>query len=363
MAKSKNSPKNGGYTPRGSGLSKTFMKDMKSYSFLIEYANNEANGLDVQLRGEYINIYYKGGNLIKLSGRKSYVFDENYFYLPKKGDLCMTDIDRLCHPDFMIKKGESKALMMLQEGELLAKRDQAIEIKNRITRQRDEIVDRLRNCDSLESVGAVVEEMKETMDKWYAQLVNIGKRKEEVGERTIQHYISLQNKKFDEMTDFVVLDIEYAISANAPYANEEDRDKQPRIDILAIEKATGQIFVMELKYGMKSVDGEASTKKHYDDFCKTVGDDNKWKSFLKDIEILLKVKQDYGIIRQDIKIKDCKPQFAFIMKKEAETDEEAFMKHMEDEGISDIHTIYLPVGIDCENRACEGYKLSKAFMK
>ena len=74
MAKSKNSPKNGGYTPRGSGLSKTFMKDMKSYSFLIEYANNEANGLDVQLRGEYINIYYKGGNLIKLSGRKSCVF-------------------------------------------------------------------------------------------------------------------------------------------------------------------------------------------------------------------------------------------------------------------------------------------------
>ena len=78
---------------------------------------------------------------------------------------------------------------------------------------------------------------------------------------------------------------------------------------------------------------------------------------------MLKVKQDYGIISKDIKIKDSKPQFAFIMKKEAETDEEAFMKHMEDEGISDIHTIYLPVGIECENQVCEEYKLSNVFMK
>ncbi len=359
----KNSSKNGGYTPRGSGLAKNFMKDMKSYPFLIEYANNEANGLDVQLRGEYINIYYKGGNLIRLSGRKSCFFDKNYFYLPKKGDLCMTDIDRLCHPDFEIKKRDSKVLRRMQEDELRAKHNQAIEINNRITCQRDEIVNRLMKCDSVESVEAIVEEMKETMDKWYAQLVSIGQRKEEFGERTIQHYISLQNKKFDDRTDFIVLDIEYAISANAPYANMENRDKQPRMDILAIEKATGQVFVMELKYGMKSVDGAASAKKHYDDFRNTVGHDNKWNLFLKDIEILLKVKQENSIISPDVKIKNSKPRFAFIMKKETETDEKAFMKHIEDEELSNIPTIYLPVGVGFENRACEWYKLSKAFMK
>ena len=353
----------GDYAPRGSGLSKNFMKNMKSYHSLIEYANNEANGLDVQLRGQYINIYYKGGNLIKLSGLQSCVFDENYFYLPEKNDLRMTDIERLCSSDYKAKKAKSKALKNLQGDELEAKRKQAISIKEEIKGQRNEIVNRLKACDNLESVSAVVEEMKDTMDKWYANLVRNGIRNDNVGERTIQHYISLQNKKFYEKTDFVVLDIEYAISANAPYANEQNRESHPRIDILAIEKATGQIYVMELKYGMNAVEGKAGVKEHYDDFLLTVGKDGKWESFLNDVKILLKAKQNYGIISKDIKIKDSKPQFAFIMKKQTETDEEAFMKYLKENNLSQIPTIYLPIEKNKENPTSEEYKLSNASMK
>ena len=255
------------------------------------------------------------------------------------------------------------ALKNLQGDELEAKRKQAISIKEEIKGQRNEIVNRLKACDNLESVSAVVEEMKDTMDKWYANLVRNGIRNDNVGERTIQHYISLQNKKFYEKTDFVVLDIEYAISANAPYANEQNRESHPRIDILAIEKATGQIYVMELKYGMNAVEGKAGVKEHYDDFLLTVGKDGKWESFLNDVKILLKAKQNYGIISKDIKIKDSKPQFAFIMKKQTETDEEAFMKYLKENNLSQIPTIYLPIEKNKENPTSEEYKLSKASMK
>ena len=363
MAKRKLNVEIGNYDPRGSKLSNNFMKKMKSYPFLIEYANNEANGLDVQLRGDSINIYYQGGSLIRLSGTQSCKFDENYFYLPKKGDLRMTDIKRLCHPNFRIKKEESKALKNLEDKVLMVIRQQANKIQNDIIRKRDALVHRLKECDSLESVGVVVEEMKKTMDDWKTRLVHNGIRKEVVGERTVQHYISLHNKKFGEKTDFVVLDIEYAISTNASYAKEFEREKQPRIDILAIEKDTGQIYTMELKYGMKSVGGEASAKKHYDDYLMTVGKDSKWRSFLNDVNILLKAKQDYGIISKDLTIKDSKPVFAFVMKKEIESDEESFRNHLKETELSHIPTLYLPVEKDYETPSIDGHKLSKDFIK
>lgn len=363
MAKRKLNVEIGNYDPRGSKLGNNFMKKMKSYPFLIEYANNEANGLDVQLRGDSINIYYQGGSLIRLSGTQSCKFDENYFYLPEKGDLRMTDIKRLCHPDIRVKIKESRALKNLKPEAILVLRQQSIEIQNDIIQKRDKLVHRLKECDSLESVGVVVEEMKKTMDDWKTRLVHNGIRKEVTGERTIQHYISLHNKKFDEKTDYLVLDIEYAISTNAFYAKEKDREKQPRIDILALEKTTGQIYVMELKYGMKSVGGEASAKKHYDDYLMSVGDDKKWSSFLKDIKILLKAKQDRGIVSKELKIKDSKPVFAFIMKKEIESDEETFRNHLKEAGLSHIPTLYLPVEKDYETPSIDGHKLSKDFIK
>jgi len=389
MAKRKLNVVIGKYDPRGSKLGEHFMSEMQSYPYLIEYANNEANGLDVQLRGNYINIYYKGGNLIDLSGKQVCGFDENYFYLPEKNGLRMTDIERLCHPDFKTKKGDSKALKEVDGDKLLALREEAIAIKNYIAGQRDELVDLLKSCNSVESVGVIVEKMKTTMDNWKDRLTKNGIRKSVVGERTVQHYISLQNKKFDEKTDFLVLDLEYAISTNAVYAMEtaeNDRENQPRIDILAIEKGTGQVYVMELKYGMKSVEGDASAEIHYNDFLASVGDDSKcnsvfekyqvissdyerkyaekskWEVFLEDVKILLKSKQDNGIIDKDIKIVNSKPKFAFIYKKEEVSDDKSFEKYLE-KLPHHIPTLYLPCEKEPENPSVLGYKLSKEYIK
>ena len=108
MAKRKLNVVIGEYDPRGSKVSK--MTGLKSYPFIMQYAKEESNGLDIQLRGRYINIYYKGGNLLKLSGMDTCEFDKNYFYQPDKGSLRMTDIERLCHSNYVNKAKKSKYL-------------------------------------------------------------------------------------------------------------------------------------------------------------------------------------------------------------------------------------------------------------
>jgi hypothetical protein len=275
----------------------------------------------------------------------------------------MTDVERLCHSDYITKAGESKYLKSKTHEELKSLHKEASDIMQELTSNNKQIINQLKASDTFESTAEVLEKMKETMDKWKKRLAANDIRKSEIGERTVQHYISLQNKQFNDKTDFLVLDLEYAISTNASYAKEIEREKQPRIDILAIEKATGQVYVMELKYGMKSVDGEASAKKHYDDYLATGGNDSKWKSFIEDVKILLQAKKNLLIVDKEVNIADKKPIFAFIMKKEQEADEMDFAEHLVNNHLSHIKTIYLPVEKNYDNPSSDGHKLTKSYMK
>jgi hypothetical protein len=114
---------------------------------------------------------------------------------------------------------------------------------------------------------------------------------------------------------------------------------------------------------MKSVDGEASAKKHYDDYLATVGNDSKWKSFIEDVKILLQAKKNLLIVDKEVNIADKKPIFAFIMKKEQEADEMDFAEHLVNNHLSHIKTIYLPVEKNYDNPSSDGHKLTKSYMK
>lgn len=351
----------GNYIPRGRGLGDDFMKDLKSYQYIMEYASNPQNGLDIQLRGKYINIYYAGGNLLKLSGTNICEFDENYFYLPTSDDLRMTDIERLCSVDYIGKTGKSKALKGLDEITLKEKHKVAVQIKEDLKEERDEIIGKLAKCSNYEETSRVLEKMKGIMSNWKKK----NGRKQEIGERLVQHYLSLNNKYFDADTDFIVLDIEYAISSNARYAKEEKREQQPRMDIIAIEKGTGQLYVMELKYGLDAADGDAGIKDHYDDYLASVGADEKWQYFWDDINVLLKAKLDfiYGDEGNYIILKKSKPCFAFVLKEKKEGDETAFRQKLEDNKLTFVPTIYLPKEKDYNNPSVVGHKLSKRYIK
>ena len=50
---------------------------------MLEVINND-NDLDVQIRKDYLNIYYKGGNIAKVNSENSIEFDKFYFYLETK---------------------------------------------------------------------------------------------------------------------------------------------------------------------------------------------------------------------------------------------------------------------------------------
>lgn len=334
----------GKYDVRGTGLSEKFMHRVGSYKYIMEYASDAQNGLDIQLRGDCINIYYEGGSLLKLSGQSCIYLDKNYFYQPNKIATRITDIERLCKKDYKELAKKSKHLRTHAENPtvLESMRKDALDITAEIKHKRDEIISRLKKCTTYRDTSNVLEEIKLTMHRWKANLVVNGIRDNVAGERTVQHYISLYNKDTNKNSNFVVLDIEYSISTNAIYAKENEREKQPRIDIIAIEKKTGQLYVMELKYGMHSVDGDAGIRKHYDDYLQSVGHEDKWQHFVKDIKALLKAKKDIKAVDKGIFIKDDKPIFAFIMKCKDESDVANFKQRLKGNNLESVPTIYLP---------------------
>lgn len=66
-------------------LSNEFMAELKKNSLnpLLKYVKND-NTLDLEIRENYINIYYRGGSLLKVSQKKSrYEFDFDEKYLNK----------------------------------------------------------------------------------------------------------------------------------------------------------------------------------------------------------------------------------------------------------------------------------------
>lgn len=347
----------GCYKPRGKGLSKHFMDGLTCFTEVIRYAKNPKNELDIQLRGGYLDIYYKGGRLLRMRGLSTLDFDEGYFYDPRQYQLRMSDVKKLCDNDYMRKKDKSMVLKNISDSELERMRKIAVGIKKMIKKNRDEVLDKLRNSHCYEDVSSVMGEMKDVMNEWKKSLSQSGIRNSEIGERVVQHYISLFNREYDSEGDFVVLDIEYEISTRAQYANEKGQDKRPRIDVLAVHKGTGQLYVMELKYGMKSVNGDASAKKHYEDYLQTVGYDSKWKYFIEDAKILLSAKQEWGLIDNRVSIIDQKPIFSFIMKCEKPSDKDEFRQHLKSEKMDQIPTIFLPEETDYNNPKVSGHLL------
>lgn len=326
---------NKGYKPRGY-RSDDYMANLPNYNAIIEYAKDPNNELDIQYRDNCINIYYLGGSLLKLKGDGSMEFDEHYYYPPSK-KFPISHIEALIDNDFskINKSGQ------LSEDDLKKKRQEAEQIYERIKSSRDNDLNRLRSAKK-EDVGQILSEMKGVMKNWKGC-----KSRNAVDERTVQHYISLFNKEFASGSDFIVIDLEYELSGRSAYRIPKHqmgaKKGQPRIDIVAIEKSTGQLYVLELKYGLKSTKGKAGVVEHYNDYLNSVGADDKWEEFWEDINFLVEVQKKDNVLSETVLLRKSKPVFGFVYKPEKTEDEcEEFNQILVENNLSSIMTIFLP---------------------
>ncbi|MBE0508777.1 MAG: hypothetical protein IBX50_18995 [Marinospirillum sp.] len=203
----------------------------------------EDDTLMLALRGRYINIYYRGGALLKVEqNSQQYVvsFDHNY-------EKSTAQI-----PDY----------------------------PTRITD--DEDVDELLSC-----IGS----LKEIMNRYFT-----GNKKLE---REYQQLVVRENNQssISNETEYFIVDIEAAGMTEA--GNKSDA----RFDMLAVRWLTNERqksalvpVLIEMKYGTGALKGTAGIIKHQKDAEKLLGNTALWNKVVDDLEIQINQLDDLGLL-------------------------------------------------------------------
>lgn len=248
--------------------------------------------LDVQIRKNYINVYYKGGSLIKLeySGPK---FDKNYFYNPT-----LSGYSEAFPISYINKILKGKELPLRAKKEKIPSYKIAKSVDNQLRDKCSNLKDLFKNGEYFEFLNLA----KKTMDDWGI---------ESKAERKDQHYISIANKTFSPDNNIIVVDLEFKLSKKKSQHKYNNTGKNPTFDIIGIDEK-GQLYIIELKENMKA-DGpnkKANVEDHLSDFEKSIGDDIE-RDFNLEIAQLIHVKNELGLLSlKDIKVKMDKPIFA-----------------------------------------------------
>lgn len=223
-------------------LSPQFFSDLKSENgFLAPLLKRVKNDdtLMLALRGSYVNIYYRGGSLLKVSakpaGRYSATFDENYnqagHELPQFPFLIQADSDATALAD---------------------------------------------------SISA----LKYAMDHFFA--------KHPKSEREFQQLVARENNfsPVSNETEYFIVDIEVAGALT-----------KARFDMLGVrwlrnERKKQDCLVpvlIEMKYGKDALGGESGLQKHLDD-AHGIGDDS-WKNLCKELEEQVNQLAELGLLQ------------------------------------------------------------------
>ena len=251
-----------------------------------------------------MNIYYQGGNLLRVHPRSLY-FDEFYFHRGAK-DMRKTHLIDKC------KKGDKACIARWED------------YKNR----RKEMLDILKEKER--GMATYCKEMKRIMKEWDADLHTIGISHDE---KNAQQQISMNNRG---ATDYTVVDLEYAVSTTSNFKyNGDSTKKVPRFDIIAVDKS-GQLYVIELKTGLKAIDGNSGIRAHIDCFDHTIRRDSN-NDFINEMDELLKQKQELNLIDKNVFIdKTRKPQFIFSFSDEPGKNQyEVFVEACKERGYND----------------------------
>lgn len=229
---------------------------------------NADDDLDIQIRNNYLSIYYKGGSIAKVNSEKSIEFDEFYFYLG-------------------MKKTPKKVIMADKS------------IVQGLRTKRNLLTQKFKTGDYEDYFATA----KEIINNWL--VVN------PKPERMEQHQLSISNKY--NRSDYTIIDVEYQVSVKSEFACKfipcgKDIPKNPRFDIIAINK-NGAICIIELKKGIRALKGTSGLKEHWDCYKESIG--RNFGPFVSEIQNLLKQKQNFNLIDKQIEITSTKPEFIF----------------------------------------------------
>lgn len=247
-----------------------FLNEMKNGVLkpLIELVKSNED-LVLQIRDDYFNVYYQGGNVAKVLSSQSVDLDKNYFRThSEKSEENWNDI----------KKNRQDAMDIFKKG---------------LFRDYIDIV--------------------QSAMKFYWEDVLNGKG---VAEKKAQHQICILNTA---QTDYTVIDLEYQVSKESVFKYQGKRRTKtgnlpsPRFDIVAIRNSDHRLCVIELKKGTKALKDPSGVQEHAESYTNTIGKNKNTKyAFLKEMNDVLKTKRDLKLIDEEVYIDETlEPEFLY----------------------------------------------------
>ena len=284
---------------------------------LIEMVKKD-DELVLQIREDYFNVYYKGGNMLKVSSENSFQFDYNYF-------KCEISLDT-------------------QE-----------QRKKRIDKRRS-ILESLKNTRDYKTF---IDEMKKLMDKYWIWLYN--EKHRSLHEKDTQHALCISNT---ESTDYTIIDLEFQVSTRKDciyhyepssiprHPGVDVYEKSPRFDIIAVRNSDRRLCVIELKNGLDALVGKSGIGDHADSFEGSIGKNPLAElMFTKEMEKVVSDKKRLKLLSDDFYIDEKLPIefiYAYAFKSEDENGKEverdSFIREQEKASCMNYKVIYLNKG-------------------
>jgi hypothetical protein len=218
-----------------------FVQDLLSGSLsnLLEYVIEDPS-LDLQIRDNYINIYFRGGNILKVNKKDvsyEFFFDKNYF-----------------------------------KGNKLNSKDALFELLNK----------------SL--WNDYFPEAKQVMNRFFGATGN--------EEREFQQLVVRDNNRSSlaNGTDFFIIDVEYDYPkigifdmVAVEWLSEGPKRKCP-------EKYKPKLYIIEMKYGDKALKGKSGLRDHQNQFHHLIGNEAYLEQFKQEMVNLFDQKRNLGLI-------------------------------------------------------------------
>ena len=284
---------------------------------LIEMVKKD-DELVLQIREDYFNVYYKGGNMLKVSSENSFQFDYNYYK---------------CEIDFDTQEQRNKRI------------DKRRGVLESLKKTRD--------------YKTFIAEMKKLMDEYWIWLYN--EKHRSLHEKDTQHALCISNT---ESTDYTIIDLEFQVSTRKDciyhyepssiprHPGVDVYEKSPRFDIIAVRNIDHRLCVIELKNGLDALTGKSGIGDHADSFEGSIGKNPLAEfAFTKEMKKLVSDKKHLELLSDDFYIDEKLPIefiYAYAFKSEDENGKEAerksFIREQEKVCCMNYKVIYLNKG-------------------